>query len=450
MRKLEKILFYLLIFSLPFETRLILYQWGSEFNEWTSAFLYLTDLLIIGLLFFWVWRVPAQGLLALSPTFLGASFLGASLLNFLGARLPKRRLPKRSGPGLALVAFLLVAFISLIQANNFWLGFYQWLKLLEFAFLFFYLRYNFKKLFSFKRTAQVFIASGLFQSIIAISQYVSQASLGLWWFRESLLSPDLVGVAKIVVNGTKMIRAYATFPHSNVLAAFLLAALFFLYWLWLKNKIHYSALTGIFGLLFFAFFLTFSRTIIFVFLSATLLYFGFFFKKSRKKIIFLFLLFSVLCSLFSLLAWPELSSRFSVFLTEPAVSLRAFYNETAFLLIKGNPFLGIGLGNFVWEIKQTLPLLASWLHQPVHNIYLLIIAETGLIGFILFLFFIFSILKEARNNEQRTTNNEQYYSLMFIILCSLFIAFFDHFFWTLQQGQLIFWILLGILASRSG
>ena len=38
-------------------------------------------------------------------------------------------------------------------------------------------------------------------------------------------------------------------------------------------------------------------------------------------------------------------------------------------------------------------------------------------------------------------------SLLFIIFCFLFIAFFDHFFWILQQGQLMFWLVLGMLAS---
>ncbi len=147
------------------------------------------------------------------------------------------------------------------------------------------------------------------------------------------------------------------------------------------------------------------------------------------------------------MAWPEISSRFLISAREQAVSLRAFYNQTAFSIIKEHPFLGIGLGNFVWEIKQLLHLLASWLHQPVHNIYLLIASETGLIGLVLFLVFIFELLKQL--NEPSAASRQQYRLLLLIVFCLLFIGLFDHFFWTLQQGQLIWWLVLGMIASFS-
>jgi len=57
-------------------------------------------------------------------------------------------------------------------------------------------KYNFKELFNFKKLAYVFIASGLCQSFIAISQYVQQKSLGLKFLAESPLNPEIAGVAK--------------------------------------------------------------------------------------------------------------------------------------------------------------------------------------------------------------------------------------------------------------
>jgi len=138
-------------------------------------------------------------------------------------------------PGFWLGTFLIFSLISLVQARNIELGFYHWIKLLEMIGLFFYLKYNFKELFNFKKLAYVFIASGLCQSFIAISQYVQQKSLGLKFLAESPLNPEIAGVAKIVVEGTKMIRAYGTFPHPNVLAVFMFVCLFFtFYYFFLK------------------------------------------------------------------------------------------------------------------------------------------------------------------------------------------------------------------------
>ena len=448
MTRLEKIIFYLFIFFLPFQTRKILFQWGDSFSEWTSIYLYLTDLLLIFLFLLWFWRKKKERF-------------------FKGGILPFKNKGIIKTPAFWLVVFLIVSLFSLIQARNIQLGFYHWFKLLKLAGLFFYLKYNFRQLFRFDWLAQVLVASGFFQSIIAWGQFINQKSLGLWLLRESPLNSTLTGIAKIDLAGFEIIRPYGGLPHPNLLAAFLFLSIFFLYFIWLRKK-HTSVIncliTFALGWLIFCLGLTFSRVIIAVFVLASLTYFIFVFREAKKKkdkelfrrLVFVSILFFVFCSLFVVLAWPEVSSRFSLSIKEQAVVLRSFYNQTALSIIKEHPFLGIGLGNFVWEIRQMLHLLAGWLHQPVHNLYLLIAAETGLIGLVLFLMFIFQLLK--RFIKQRTPrqnkfdagqamNSEHYYLLLFVVFCSLLIGLSDHFLWSLQQGQLIFWLILGLIAS---
>jgi len=432
---LEKILFYLLVFCLPFQTRKIVYQWGGDFNEWTSIYLYLTDILLVLILLSWLWRNRKE------------RFFKNSL-----------NIQIIASPNFWLVAFLLISLISLIQADNIQLGAYQWIKLLELTALFFYCRYNFKSLFNFERLAQVFVLSGLFQSIIAIGQFVNQKSLGLRFLFESPLSPEMSGVAKIIVNNLKMIRAYGTFPHPNILAGFLLISIFFFYFIWLNKKhsfVFNSLLIAIYGILIIALGFTFSRTIIFVFLIASFFYFILVFWNTInqtsdtglfKRIATLFILFIILCSSFLFLAWPEISNRFQFSLTEQSISLRSFYTQISFLIIQEHPWLGVGLGNFVWQVRQMLDLLSAWVHQPVHNIYLLIGSEVGLIGLVIFLMFLFTLIRQFR--EQREENIKQYYLLLLLISTILIISCFDHFFWTLQQGQLMFWLVLGIISSQ--
>ena len=82
-------------------------------------------------------------------------------------------------------------------------------------------------------------------------------------------------------------------------------------------------------------------------------------------------------------------------------------------------------------------LLSGWLHQPVHNIYLLIAAETGLLGLMAFLFFLYLLIKK----KPRLT------IFCLLLVSFLIIGLFDHFFWTLQQGQMVFWLILGIIAA---
>lgn len=432
---LEKIFFYLLVFCLPFQTRKVIYQWGENgFNEWTSAFLYLTDILIFILFLFWFLRSREK-------------------------RFFKNRIKIAKGvvarSSFWLVIFLAITLVSLIQALNIQLGFYFWLKLLELVIFFFYIKNNFRDLFNFTRFSQALIMSGFVQSLIVFGQYASQKSLGLKFLAESPLGAGINGVAKIIVNGLVFIRPYGSFPHPNILAAFLLLCIFCLYFLWLsKNRsfIWNCSLIVAGFLILSAFWLSFSRTAILVFLITIPLYFILLLKQKYEpeyekpigKIILIFL-FIVFCSaLFVSLAWAEVSSRFVVSASEQAVGLRGFYNETAFSIISAYPLLGIGSGNFVWEISQALDLMSSWIYQPVHNIYLLIASEIGLIGLVVFLMFLFLILSRTRARK-----SAPYLGMIIIFYGFLFIAFFDHFFWTLQQGQLMFWLVLGILASES-
>jgi len=444
---LEKIFFYLLVFCLPLQTRKVFYQWGDGFNEWSSAYLYLTDLLLILIFLFWAWRKRKEIFFKEGVAFRPAWFA-----------------QKTKKTGFWLVVFLIIGLISLVQAKNIQLGFYSWFKLLEMAGLFFYLKYNFKPLFNFKRLAQVLVASGFWQALIGLAQYFNQKSLGLWYFKESSLNPEIAGVAKIVVDEVAFIRAYGALPHPNLLAAFLFLSIFFFYFLWLKEDSFFIkdcfGMT-VFGILLAAFWLTFSRLIIAVFILASLLFFVWNYLKKprlRKRTTGLLILFIVFCSLFTFLLWPEISTRFSISLTEQAVGLRAFYNQNALSIIGEHPWLGVGLGNFVWGIRETLYLLAGWLHQPVHNIYLLMASETGLIGLIVFLFFVFQLLRTGRKRTRLSRNFSSgplrsFQSLattcLLFVLCSfLFIGLFDHFFWTLQQGQLIFWLILGLMAGQ--
>ncbi|MBU2068267.1 O-antigen ligase family protein [Patescibacteria group bacterium] len=412
---LEKIFFYLLVFCLPFQTRKIIYQWGDGFNEWASVYLYLTDILLILVFLLWIWRIRKERFLILRR----AQDIIKSSSFWLGA-------------------FLIVSLFSLIEARNLPLGFYAWFKLLELAGLFFYLKYNFKDLFDFDSLARVFVASGLFQALIALGQFAQQRSLGLRWLTESPLGVEIDGVAKIVVGNLTLLRPYGSLPHPNVLATFLLISILFIYYLWLKREhsffVNLLLITN-YLLLVIALFFTFSRVIIFVFLLSSLVYL-ILNRKLGKKVLGIFLLLIILCSMFFILAWPEISNRFSLSLEDQTISLRSFYNQVSFSLINESPWQGVGLGNFVWEMKEIFPLLNDWIHQPVHNIYLLISSEVGLIGLIIFLMFLYRLLFQRSNRM-----------LFILFLCLLLIGLFDHFFWTLQQGQLMFWLILGLLSS---
>jgi O-antigen ligase len=433
---LERILFYLLIFFLPFQTRKIIYQWGGSFNEWTSAYLYLTDILLVLLFFFWAWRLRKE------------RFLKDLSWSWLGRR--------TKTPDFWIVTFLTLSLISVIQATNLSLSFYFWFKFLEMIGLFFYLKCNFKNLFNFNKIAGLLVISAFFQALFGLAQFINQKSLGWQVLTESPLSSEAAGVAKVTVGGLKIIRAYGGLPHPNLLAAFLLLGIFAFYFLWLGKKRSFfqkSLLIFIFGLLVFVLYLTFSRLIISVFILASTVYLFWNFWRAAKESdlsffyrnISLFLLFLFFSFLWVISTWSEISSRFLISFSGQSVYLRNFYNEIALAVLEAHPFLGIGLGNFVWQFRESFHLLAAWVHQPVHNIYLLIASEVGLMGLVVLLLFLFQLFRKSGCIKKT------FLCRWLIVVASsfLFIGLFDHFFWTLQQGQLMFWLVLGLLAGYS-
>src|SRR3989344_2825022 len=274
--KLEKLVFYLFILCIPFQTRLILAQWpvlrsfsegGSPlpdkgFNEWASAFLYLSDLFILGLLALWLLRT----LLMTSQVINKGIFQKKDFMLF---------------------GFLAISALSITQSNFVQVSWYQLVKLLEFVLLYFYVRSNLDKVFSFAGLLRALVFSGIFQSLIAISQYIKQESLGLWFLGESPLHLGNQGIASFYVGSQLILRAYGTLPHPNVLAAFLFVTLISFAVLFIGGKLKNKFWLLGYGIILYAFFLTYSRTLIVIPIAvfALFLIVVWFNKRWRRQIL---------------------------------------------------------------------------------------------------------------------------------------------------------------------
>jgi hypothetical protein len=107
-----------------------------------------------------------------------------------------------------------------------------------------------------------------------------------------------------------------------------------------------------------------------------------------------------------------------------------------------HPLAGVGVGQFVMNEYQKHPSLESWQYQPVHSIFLLAFSELGIAGLIFFLLWIFSILEwgigKNRNTGLLRSLSLTRLSFYCIILSFLFIAFFDHYFWDIKLGTIVF------------
>jgi O-antigen ligase len=124
-------------------------------------------------------------------------------------------------------------------------------------------------------------------------------------------------------------------------------------------------------------------------------------------------------------------------LTDETIQQRGLLINQAVSMVNKNPIFGVGLGNYINNLGSAF--ISYDQLQPVHNIFLLILAETGLIGFGVFMILAKKIFANIRN----------IYFLMLVV--NLFIiGCFDHYLLTLQQGQILLVLALSMIMSKRG
>ena len=344
---------------------------------------------------------------------------------------------------LKLWMFLLGLFLvtGIFLSLSSFVGWYGLLKLIEFIFLGWFISRHTKQCVRFM---QVTLPIGIFvESGLAIWQFILQHSVGgLWYFLgERTFSGSTPGISNASLNGTLVLRPYATFPHPNVLAGYLLMCLIFVV-LFLKQqnrvgKVAYvlAALLGCFAL-----FLTMSRSAIIV---GVLFLIAFLMQRAVKKSIGKKFQIIAACAVVIFLTSLALQPRFSgINITGESVVLREQLLLAAWKISIMHPVFGVGLNNFL----VALPIVSLSLPiQPVHNIFMLILAETGVIGLGVFVFLLYKTFKHV---FKATFEHLLMENTRIFVLCSLIIFFsiglFDHYFLTLQQGQLLTVLIFGL------
>ena len=445
--KIPNLLFYLLILFLPT-------QFGKHFFpafsfvsgvrvDYLSPTLYLTDILVLFLFIFWIF---SKGKFSI---FNFQFLIKSKFKNFNFSNISNSFQISNFKFQIGLLATIVL--IGIFFSNNQAVGWYGLLKLVEFVFLGFYIAGNIKKL---NLGIVLFMLSAgiLLESFLAIFQYVNQGSIDgiFYFFGERTFSSMTPGIANASINGELVLRPYGTFSHPNVLAGFLVIAMTLISSKlkvksskFRKSITMVSLVVGTVALL-----LTMSRIaiLIWLFILLTLV-----FIKTKKyfknKFIIYYLLFIILIvgSIFWLS--PLRFRFFDIKTTDESVVKRQELINDSFTMIKSNPIFGVGLNNFLVELpsvhKQTNNVFYL---QPVHNIYLLILTQTGMIGLAFFTWFIFKTFKRLKfENSFHPDRIGIKFQILFIALA---LGLFDHYFLTLQQGQLLFSFALGFCWSN--
>jgi hypothetical protein len=335
--------------------------------------------------------------------------------------------------------FLFSLLPSIAIASNISAALYKLSCLVLYTFLAIYVAHNFKFSKDFSKLLTVLSYVVIFLSFIGIMQWFKQESLfnNYLFFGEQPYSTATLNIAKTTFFGELKIPAYSIFNHPNVFAGFLTIVL-----LWLFSEIlegskyilyKVAFVFGSAGLL-----VTFSQVALLAYLLTLTLYAAFAkeWLKSSKLVLLLIMLFFLMGLLL-----PFYASYFS-FENYPSFYRRANLLKSSYFMLEDAPLFGKGLNNYVVELPNYFPLSQVLVFlQPVHNIFVLVSTESGVISSMFF----FSLIFYSLGRTLTYSRFNKYHLLLSLTFLQFFIlGSFDHYLYTIHQTQLLFWLTLGL------
>jgi hypothetical protein len=361
-----------------------------------------------------------------------------------------------------LTLFLVISLISIFNSGfaSYPLLYWRWLHLALPAFLFYFLSRKPLEEGNFTKIAQIVLAAGLIECAIAIPQYFIQHSLGLKGLGEATLiathyigsnfpmSDGSVWIFDRFFHGIRdhlyVIRAYGTLPHPNVLGGFMVFSLLITAHLYGRAKKRTWLGLALF-IQMFSLFTTYSRSAIFSGAFAMVLWIAVT-SWREKKINSLFWVASSSFLLSVGLLYPQLFHRGGIVsynvVSQNSDSLRMTIQDVGVAMFRAHPFLGVGFNNYMIAFQkvaggQALP--ATY----IHNVYLHLAVEVGILGALSLLAFCFMVVRRGWKN----VNSPEVLTPLSIFIAFLCIGLADYYPLCVQQTRLIFFMMAGLLLA---
>ncbi len=323
---------------------------------------------------------------------------------------------------------LVIPLIFLLIINYFFalskpLWFYSGLRILQWICIFIYFKNKAKNKSFFSALLLGAFLGGVVELILSLSQLASRQSIQGWWYYagERAFSILTLGIAKAYFLGHEFLRPYGTFSHPNSLAGFyLLLYAVVLVHPRITNMLFKTILLSVFS---FLIFVSFSRSAIAVYVVLNSIYL----VKNSLHCKLCILAKVIISCLLLFFAW-------NISGDSKGMQKRFDFSEKAVAIIKEKPLSGVGLGSYLIAQHSYPQKFSTFFEQPVHNIYLLTVAQLGVPLSLLFLILISRFLSPK-------------FIFLFPLLVVLLTGCMDHYWLTLQQNVLLTAVVFGMISS---
>lgn len=469
-KKITEYLWYVFVFLLPWQTRWIFFdpKINGQVWEYGRMSLYAFDIVFVILL-------ASYGLVGLFNKIKNSKLEIRNKIQIQNLKLKNRKI-------FFIVLGIIFIILNIIFSQDKILAVYWWLRIGE-VLGFFWVLWNGK--FSKIKIACTFIISMIISTGLGIYQFLTQSVFASKWLGIASQKAVDLGVSVVAVGEERWIRAYGSLPHPNILAGFIVVAIILCWWLVTKKheNINRNNITtpirynigspllvplrgirpsaekkkensgwGLVGgclLLTIGLFMTFSRAswlMLMILLIVLIIHYIYDIKLKtqnsklqNKNSWFVFLCIFIFLAL-SFIYWPLVKTRLGsgeARLETKSNQERVSGYQESWQIIKNSPLIGVGAGNYTAALQKLQPGLKAWNYQPVHNVYLLIWSELGVLGFLGVLGMLGILWWEIRKT----------WGAVFIISL-LFLFLFDHFWWTLPSGLLVWALVIGMVKNE--
>ncbi len=285
------------------------------------------------------------------------------------------------------------------------------------------------------------IFTGFWEALAQSTSFLS--ALKMEWPGALLVSQAGASVVQRS-DGLRWLRAYGTLPHPNILGTFLVAALALVSLAYLRSKKSNYLLFLLFGLGLFLLGLTFSRAAWLGFACFALILVLRW--RSFPLMRLCSLGFAVLAALLPFVF--QFQDQVFVRVTNAPVATEEFSAKArnwlalqAVEMIQKQPLTGSGAGSFVLELAKRAPV--GYLVEPVHNLFLLLTTEMGLIAGCLLI-----ILAVTLGIKVKKSNRPVEIILLASLAGLLVTGIFDHTLWSLAPGRMLVGFMVGLLQNQ--
>ncbi len=350
--------------------------------------------------------------------------------------------------------YAVAGFVLFVAASAFWsispsLSAYYAVKIVA-AWLMFVIIIN--SSVSLSQIMTVLVAAGIIQGYMAIVQFNAQIVNANKWLGIAGQDARNLGVAVVDTGLRRWLRAYGSLPHPNILGGFLVIALAAAVRQFLQSKIQlrqadsqkirFYSLSVLVAVMFIGsgLALSFSRA---AWLAAILVWIIFLAWVLRQKKVWLmaewgkiFVIFALSVSVW-LIVYPQ---PFFTRLSGQGKLEQLSWQERAASLSQGkevigsNWYSGVGVGAYTYYLYKQDSSQPAWFYQPIHNSYLMILAEIGLWGALFLLWIIYALVAAIGTVTSAA-----------LVGGVLLLLALDHWWWTTAFGWYLIFMVLALV-----